>query len=356
MLPNECPRLAVLLAALALTLACQQPSEKRFAFSTDAPSRAGLEPVVDGVVVGNEAGRLLRLGRSGEPVWRMELGHEVAVRPTVAGDSVVAGTVGGVLVCLRLSNGEERWRLTGQPPVLTPLVSDTERVYVVAPDGAVRAHAMAHGEERWRRPLPPGSPPPEAAKPLPSPVLSGNLLVVALGEAGLVALGRESGAVQWQQPLPQVLGLEVQGDVLYVTTRRGQVLALGLVDGKQRWQRMPAPALTSPPTLALGRLWVGASEPEQLLGLAPGTGEVVTRVSLPQPLVAQVAEHRELLLVPTRSRQGWLLALKNGEGPPTFTLRMDTPLITRPVVLGDQLFVLGLDGRVLSWRLQTPDS
>jgi len=62
------------------------------------------------------------------------------------------------------------------------------------------------------------------------------------------------------------------------------------------------------------------------------------------------------LLVPTRDSQGWLLALKPREGPPVFTLRLDTPLLTRPVVLGDQLFVLGQDGRVLSWRLQPPKS
>jgi outer membrane protein assembly factor BamB len=35
---------------------------------------------------------------------------------------------------------------------------------------------------------------------------------------------------------------------------------------------------------------------------------------------------------------------------------MDTPLLSRPVVIGAQLFVLGQDGRVLSWRLQPPKS
>jgi outer membrane protein assembly factor BamB len=70
--------------------------------------------------------------------------------------------------------------------------------------------------------------------------------------------------------------------------------------------------------------------------------------------MTQAVEFREWVLVPTRDSQGWLLALKPREGPPVFTLRLDTPLLTRPVVLGDQLFVLGQDGRVLSWRLQPP--
>jgi outer membrane protein assembly factor BamB len=46
--------------------------------------------------------------------------------------------------------------------------------------------------------------------------------------------------------------------------------------------------------------------------------------------------------------------LRRQGGAPVLTLRTDTPLRTQPVVIRDQLFVLGLDGRVLSWNLRTP--
>ncbi|HYO58776.1 PQQ-binding-like beta-propeller repeat protein [Archangium sp.] len=346
-------RFVLLLAMAALMAACRQPTDKLFTFSSDAPSRAGLVLLEDGVLMGNEAGRLLRLDRQGEPVWRVELGREVAARPTVSEDSVLVGTVGGTLVSLALADGSERWRLTGQPPVLTPLVSDAGSVYAVAPDGAVRALAVDSGEVRWRRFLPPGGPRPEATRPLPSPVLARGLLVVALGEAGLFALSPQDGGVRWRQPLAQVLGMEARGEVLYVSTRKGEVLALGLGDGQVRWRQTLAPALSSPPGLALGRVWVG-TEDKLLLALELQDGRESFRLALPAPLVTQVVEFREWLLVPTRDSQGWLLALEPGKGPPVFTLRLDTPLLTRPVVLGDQLFVLGQDGRVLSWRLQPP--
>ena len=352
--PSVCPRFVLPLVMLGLMLGCQQSAEPRFAFSTDAPSRTGLVLLEDGVLVGNEAGRLVRLDVQGRPRWRVELEREIAASPTVSGESVLVGTVGGTLACLTLSEGAERWRLTGQPAVLTPLVSDAERVYVVAPDGGVRAVAVDSGEERWRRPLPPKTPRPESGRPLPRPLLTGGLLVVALGDAGLFALSPTDGTVRWRHPVAQVLGLEARADgTLYLSTRQGEVLALGLATGEVRWRWRHATTLTSPPSLARERLWVGSSDP-LLLSLAPEDGRELSRLALPAPLVAPVSALRDWLLVPTRSPQGWLLALPSAEGPPALTLRVDTALLTRPVLVEEQLFVLGQDGRVLSWRLKPP--
>ncbi|XXF79570.1 PQQ-binding-like beta-propeller repeat protein [Myxococcaceae bacterium GXIMD 01537] len=359
MSPRACPRTLVPLVLIAAWgMACQRPAERSFRYSSDAASRSGLVALADGVVLGNEAGAVVRLGRDGQPVWRVGLGREVAARPTVSGDGIVAGTVAGELVSLTLAEGKERWRQSGQPPVLTALASDASSVYVVAPDGAVRAHALDSGQVRWRRPGPrPEEAHLDASRPLPAPVLAGGVLGVALGDAGLVALSTADGAVRWRQPVGQVLGLEVADGVLYASTRTGRVLALGLADGVKRWESAPAPGLTSPPTLALGRLWVGAAEAEKatLLGLSPGDGTVTAREVLPAPLSARPAVFGPWLLVPTDDRQGRLLALPGGQGEPAFTLRLDTPLRTQPLVLEDQLFVLGQDGRVLSWRLRQPE-
>jgi outer membrane protein assembly factor BamB len=352
MTPPLRQRLLLPLTLVALMGACRQPAEPLWATSTDAPSRAALVPLKDGVLAANEGGRVMRLTRGGEAVWSTELGREVAARPTVSGESVLVGTVGGVLVSLALADGVERWRLTGQPAVLTPLVSDETAVYVVAPDGTVSAHAVVTGEVRWRRP-PPGSPRPESARPHPTPLRAGELLLVALEGVGVLALSPQDGRVRWREPVEQVLGMAAREDTLYVSTAPGQVLALGLDDGQPRWKQEHPSALTSPPTFAQGHVWVGA-EFHLLLALAPEDGRQAALLPLPAPLVTQVAEYSEWLLVPTRGSQGWLLALRRMQGPPTFSLRLDTPLITPPVVLGDQLFVQGLDGRVLSWRLRPP--
>ncbi|MFP2924839.1 PQQ-binding-like beta-propeller repeat protein [Pyxidicoccus sp. 3LG] len=342
-------------------MGCREPAETAFRYSTDASSRAGLVALADGVIAGNEAGTVVRLDRSGRVVWRVALGREVATRPALAGDSLIAGTVTGDLIRLSLSDGAEKWRLTGEPPILTPAMVDEEgtSVYLVAPDGAVRAHAVDTGKVRWRHAAPKTrETAPEATVGLPTPVLAGGLLVVARGDAGLVALSVADGSLSWQRDIRDVVGMVTWQGALYASTSKGGVLALSLKDGSPLWEQSPAATLTGPLSLALGTLWVGIAGPESphLVGLAPGDGKEVARVPLPAPLVTGVAAVRDdVLLVPTSGREGRLVALKPPGWERAFTLRTDTPLRTRPVVLGDQLFVLGLDGRVLSWRRRPPE-
>ncbi|WP_323381928.1 outer membrane protein assembly factor BamB family protein [Myxococcus dinghuensis] len=354
--------LPTLVLTVVAAVGCREPAETAFRYSTDASSRAGLTALSDGVLTGNEAGAVLRVNRAGDVVWRVELGREVATRPVVAADSVVVGTVAGDLARLALSDGTERWRLTGEAPVLTPPVAEEDgtAVYVVAPDGAVRSHAVDTGKVRWRTPAPKAD---EAhldpARGLPAPVLSEGLLVVALGDVGLVALSTADGARAWRQEVRGVLGLAATKDVVFATTREHRVRAMRLEDGSPLWEQSPARALTSPPSLALGTLWVGArvDDTDVLVGLSPSEGKEVARLPLPAPLVTGVAEaHGEQLVVPTNGRQGRLVVLAPRDPAHAISLRTDTPLRTRPVVLGGQVFVLGMDGRVLSWRLRPPKS
>ncbi|WP_347402494.1 PQQ-binding-like beta-propeller repeat protein [Corallococcus macrosporus] len=351
-------------------MACQRaPVEAAFQYSSDASSRTGLTALADGVLLGNEAGAVVRLDREGRPVWTARLGREVAVAPVLAGDSVIVGTVVGELACLSLQDGKERWRLGGEPPVLAPpVVDDAGRtVFLVAPDGAVHALAADSGQARWKRPAPGASAQaPESApvKPLEpqvsvapalraAPVLVEGVLVVPLA-SGLWALDAESGEPRWSKPVTDVVGLDSERDTVFVATRPGQVLALSVKDGSTRWEQRFADGVTGPPARALGALWVGAG-PTSLVGLSTSEGREVARVALPSPLVGRVQVGLEdLLLVPTSGREGRLIALKAPGWTPAFTVRADTPLRTRPVVRGPLVFVLGLDGRVLAWRLRVP--
>lgn len=376
---RACPR-PLLVPCLTLTLAvmaCQRsPVDPAFQFSSDASSRTGLTALADGVLLGNEAGAVLRLDRDGHPVWTARLGREVAVAPAVAGDGVIAGNVVGDVVCLALEDGKERWRLGGEPPVLTPPVVDAagDTVFLVAPDSSVRALAVDSGQVRWKRPAvkPQQAAPPRASEgdagasavalalpaaapsPPPAPVLVEGVLVVALGDSGVWALDARSGAARWSLPVKDVVGMDSERDTVFVATRPGRVLALAVKDGGTRWEHHFADGVTGPPARALGALWLGAA-PSSVVGLSTTEGREIARVALPSPLVGRVQVGLEdLLLVPTSGHEGRLVALKAPGWTQAFTVRADTPLRTRPVVRGPRVFVLGLDGRVLAWRLRAP--
>ncbi|SEU16062.1 PQQ-binding-like beta-propeller repeat protein [Stigmatella erecta] len=357
MLPRACPCTLLWLVLLVTgTAGCQRPAERRFEFSANASSRSGLLALEDGVLWGTETGALLRLDRTGKPSWRLRFAQEVAARPVKSGNTVVVGTTGGELVGLAVPTGQEHWHLTGQPPILTDLTADASSVYVLDAEGGVRAHALDTGQVRWSRPSPKQEASPAAtASRLPSPLLVGDTLVVAVGATGLVALSTQDGTQRWLHPMEQVLGLALDAETLYATARDGRVVALNASDGALRWEKQPTALLTSPPAVALGKLWVGTgTEPPQLLALSPETGETLSSLNLPAPLVTRPAIWQERLLIPTRGSHGQLLVLNPDGMVPLFSLQADTPLRTEPVLLGDQLFVLGLDGRVLSWTLRAP--
>ena len=343
------PLLPPLLALCVAAVGCRGPVERVLEFSSDASSRTGLVAVEDGVLLGNEAGALLRLRPDGSVVWRASLGREVAAAPAVAGSAVLAGTVTGELVCLDLATGSERWRLTGQPPVLTALVADAASVYVLAPDGSVRAHAVDTGALRWRRP---GFKKALPLAPLPL-VLGEDMLILSQGPRALLGLSTQDGAERWRAAKGEVVGLTGDGSSVYLTTRTGGLLRLRAGDGSTVWEVSHVLGATSGPSLAGGRVWMGAP-PSQLVGVRQEDGALVWQGPLPSPLTSGVAQLGPLLLVPTSAPQGLLLGLSAPDEPPAFSQRLDTRLQSAPVVRGDTALVLGRDGRVFGLRLREP--
>ncbi|MBF5043827.1 PQQ-binding-like beta-propeller repeat protein [Aggregicoccus sp. 17bor-14] len=347
-MPPSLRSLPLLLMLLALA-GCKRPVEQVVAYSSDASSRTGLLPLADGVLLGNEAGALLRLRADGTVLWRAMLGREVAARPAVSGGHVLAGTVGGDLVCVDLQTGAERWRLTGQPPVLADLAADEGAVYVMAPDGSVRAHAVDTGALRWRRP---GLPPQVAARLPPplTPVLGAGTLVLVQGNK-VLGLSAQDGAERWREAKGEVVGLTGDGQSVFLSTRTGGLLRLRPADGSTVWEVSPAVGATSAPSLAGGRVWMGAP-PSELVGVKLEDGSLAWKSHLPAPLSGGVAVLGDTVLVPLQGPEGLLLGLQQPGEDPVFEQRLDTRLLSAPAVLGDTALVLGRDGRVLGYRLR----
>jgi outer membrane protein assembly factor BamB len=331
---------------------CRRPLEREFEYSSDGPSRTGLLAVPDGVVLGNESGAVVRVATDGRPRWRMALAREVAARPVVAGEVLVAATLGGDWYGLDVETGAERWRRTGQPAVLTPLCTDGAAAVLVARDGAVRAIDAATGADLWARPPPPGGPREAAAEDsaFPAPLFTGARYLVALGDAGLWALDPSSGQPVWRHA-GGASGLAASAGRAFTASRRGPVTAVDLATGRTVWSVRPAALPTAGPWLAGDAVWVGV-EGNVLVELDPADGRERSSRTLPAPASGVVA-HRHLLLVGTSGLEGRLLAFRPGVTAPALSVPLDSPLRAPPLLMGGQILVLASDGRLLGFRARS---
>lgn len=321
--------------------------------SSDGASRSGLLPLGEGVVFGNAAGELMLVDEKGKTRWTVLLQRELAARPVLVGELVVAASLGGEWVGVRKDTGEVAWRLGDGPRVLTPLATDGTRVFAVSDEGVVSALQPTSGNPFWVRRAPKSFEVDPVPRALPAPVVSGGRLFVQLGKAGVQALDVETGEVLWRSPQVDVVGLAADAERLFVSRADGAVLALSAEKGKELWEARLGREATGPPTLLGGRLYVGGGA-EELIVLTPEEGRELARVALPGPLRGRVRAAAGWLLVPTAGPEGYFVALHAETLEEGVKLRLDSPLRTAPELVGDRVLLAARDGRLFGFRLRPP--
>lgn len=269
------------------------------------------------VLVGSENGVLTALDvATGEPAWSVDVGVNVQMAPLVAGDVIYVPTTfagPGIkadpqgrakLLALNVADGTERWSVeTGNYILQTPFATaDTVyvggsyqnpavevdeggpmRVYAFsaedgsqrwvyeAEDGFVKAiyandNAVAYiayqdfanvldaadGSLRWRK---------DTGNWVPSLSGSGDTVYFSSANTVIHALNTGTGDVSWKHNIGgdsfnYGLGAPVkQGDILYVLSQKGDVLALNAADGSQVWE-FPSGIVGSRDGLAVNGRWI----------------------------------------------------------------------------------------------------
>lgn len=349
---------ALCLAALLASFGCRPAVQRVFSVPTQAPTRAGLLALEDGVVAANESGRLIRVAASGQVLWETSVGHEIPSAPVAVSDVGMVATALDEWVGFDLDSGSVRWRLTDRPPLAAPLASDPERAFALGTDGSVRALVGSTGELAWELALPL-----KAAARWPRgrgvpPRVVGGRLVVAVPNQGLFALRTSDGEQAWHQPIDAVALVDrpAQSDRVFALGSDGMVRALAIDSGRELevhpLGKKALPILAA----AHGGLWVGMST-GTLARLDPSRALVESgRVELDSPLAAAPAELGPYLAVPLSGREGRVRLLRPALGArePSLELRVDSQVRTAPVSVGGVLVVLPIDGRVLGFRLSGP--
>ena len=223
----------------------QALSESARILSSSSPAVSG-----DTVVASFGSGELVALrAANGNDLWNEALSRasrtsalseirDIAGRPVIYQGDVFAVSHSGVFAATDLRTGQARWSL----PVVgitSPLpVGDV--VFVTSVDGQLICAARESGQIYWVHDLNAGYVAKKAggfwgigshvvAKPLWSnPILVNSRLVVVSSSGQLVALNAKTGAVERKVELgvPALIGPIVAGDMIYLVTDNGQLIAL----------------------------------------------------------------------------------------------------------------------------------
>ncbi|HVB38386.1 MAG TPA: PQQ-binding-like beta-propeller repeat protein [Vicinamibacterales bacterium] len=209
--------------------------------------------------------------QDGQPVWHVSVGAALSAPATLGGDRLYVPLVDGRLLALNLQTGSRLWtdKLGGAPTEVLPLDS---RLFVGSTDNYFYALKTENGEQDWRWRT--------GADIVGAAVVDRRRVYFVSMDNLLRALDRDSGRLQWQQPLPMrpASGPQLAGSLAIVTGVYPSVVpAFNVADGKPAGTLQLTGELVGPPHVTPWGFTLGPSlivatrtlgQPAQLQALA----------------------------------------------------------------------------------------
>ncbi|MEZ5932802.1 MAG: PQQ-binding-like beta-propeller repeat protein [Alphaproteobacteria bacterium] len=350
--------------------------------------------------------------------WRVQLGASAAgsgqllARPVVAEGTVYGMDAFGTISAIDTKTGTLRWQKTHEDLALDDSVFgggiafDQGRLFVTLTTGDVIGLDAKNGGEIWRQPLtlPLRSAPAvadgvvlvltadnqvyaldsdtgqptwrhagffEASGVLggPSPAVDGGIAVVPYSSAEVFALRLDNGRPLWNdtlerprrtQALAEINDIDgapvIDGDLVYVGGRGGQVAAIDMRHGIRAWDADLAAVDT--PWVAGDFIYL-LTEGEDVVCLVRRDGRIrwVTRMphtTDPEDAAASTLTWRGPVLAGERlyltSSGGDLVTLSPYDGKQISQLTLPAPAATNPVFAGGTAFILTEDAELLAYR------
>lgn len=287
-------------------------------FDTDLDIASGPSVFGQRVLVGTVGGQVAMLDRAtGAIQWRAQLSSEVLAMPVLRDETVVARCIDGRVFGLDVETGRRDWIYDRSVPLLTlrgnsdPLLR-AGQVFVGYDDGTVAALRIGDGALLWeqRVSIPEGRSELERLSDIDGPmaVVGGDLYAVTQ-HGRMASLALESGRIQWVKDIASHSGLAVSRTRLATTASDDVVWMVDRLSGATVWQN------------------------EQLLR------RHVTRPTFQGGFVV-VADRAGYL--------HWIDA-ETGEFAARVRATKDRPA-SAPLVVGNTLYLLDRDGRLSAWR------
>jgi outer membrane protein assembly factor BamB len=289
----------------------------------------------------NGAGDVAALdAATGNQIWMVKPGGPLRGSPTIGNDNVYVVSQDNQLYALNAANGEKVWQsagafeLAGVFGAASPAFAQSTLVAGYA-SGELTAYRYENGQVVWQDALARTgiSTVVGTLSDIDADPVIDNGRVFSIGQGGrMVAVELITGQRVWELNIAGISTPWVAGEWVFVVTDRGQLLAVARSSGRIRWiSQLPAfrvPERRSEPDRRTGQIRVRQGE-DPIFWRGP------------------VLAGNRLVLVSSR---GQIVFVSPSDGSVQSTIDHRTPMSLPPIVAGNTLYVLDIDGRLTAYR------
>lgn len=287
---------------------------------------SGLAVAGDRLIVASGYGFVSALDVSnGAEIWRRDMEAPMTGSPTIKDGRAFVSSNNNEVFAIDVSSGQVLWtdqaiaesaRILGSPS--SAAVEDI----VITPysSGEIIAYLAANGRRLWTEALsrPGRFTPISSINDIASrPVIGGGLVFAANQSGVMAAIDGRSGSRVWVQPVGSTSAPALAGEYIFVSGTNGQIVCLNAGTGQIYWVKQ------------LRQF----EKQEKKKG----------RISYAGPIVAS----NQVLVVSSR---GELISLSPQTGERTGAIDLGDPVYLEPISVGDKVFVLTDDARLIAIR------
>ena len=332
--------------------------------------RPSMPPLVYGgrLFVYDASGEVTSLSPGGGVQWTASLAPEgESSRATgggiaASGNAIYAATGFGEIVALDASSGSRVWTFEMDAPAHSAPTAANGKVYAVSATNEVYAVNQADGTEAWRYA---GIPETAGVLSAASPAVAGDTVVVPYSSGEVIAFDAATGQPKWAETVirsSRTLAVSGLTDVaaspvifdgaVYATGVSGRTIAVQLASGERLWEQNIGSAST--PAVSGNAIFVVDLE-DNLVAMDRSSGAIFWRTPLPR-----VRERRFLSvwsgptlagnLLWAVSNDGRMIGVEPGTGQVVVDRQLSSPAYIKPVAAGGQLLVLAADGSLTAYQ------
>jgi outer membrane protein assembly factor BamB len=329
---------------------------------SNSDGRVTAVPIVHGgkVFTLDREGRVTAFSLNGGTVWKADLKPENEKAEggfggglAAEGERVYVATGFGSVVALNTGNGKPLWTKSLNVPIRASPTVANGKVFIVNTESELFALSGDDGRQLWTsRGLPEGA---EVLSNV-SPAVSGNTLVVSYASGEVVALDITSGEQRWTDSVTSGVSgasLTTIGDaarpviddgVVFAASRAGRIIATNLKSGERVWSRDIRAAQT--PWVSGGTVFV-VDMNSRLYALDRKAGKVkwVTTLPTARTWSGPTLAGGKLWVA---SNKGLLVGVDAKTGQIATQRDLDNAVFISPIVAGGRMFVLTDKARLIA--------